>query len=147
MPIKYGDRVKIHYKGMTDDNIVFDSTYKHGKPLKMVVGDGKFLDGIEEAILGMEVGNKKKIHLTPENAYGVYNESLVQTIKRNELPTKSQLSEGDLVVFNLPSGQEIPARILQVQDDEFLIDMNHPLAGIALTFEIEIIDIISLNEK
>ncbi len=147
MVIMRGDRVKIHYKGFTEDEIIFDNTYEHGKPLTLRVGDGVFLEKFEETIIGMEVGEKRKVYLHPEDAYGAFDDSLVQTIHKEELPIEKELIEGDFFIFQLPNGEEIPAKILEINDQEILVDMNHPLAGIPLIYEIEIIEIIKLDVK
>ncbi|MFX0185319.1 MAG: peptidylprolyl isomerase [Candidatus Hodarchaeota archaeon] len=143
MPVKQGDKVKIEYEGTLNDGTVFDSTKKHGVPLKFTVGNGQFLDGFENAVLGMEIGEEKTINLSPSEAYGEYNPDLVRIVRRDNIPTEKELSFGMLLILNTPDGKQYPAKIVNIIEDEITLDMNHPLAGIALNFKIKLLAIIS----
>jgi FKBP-type peptidyl-prolyl cis-trans isomerase 2 len=143
MPVKQGDKVKIEYEGTLNDGTVFDSTKNHGFPLKFKVGNGQFLDGFENAVLGMEVGEEKTIDLSPSEAYGEYNPDLVRIVRRDNIPTEKELSLGMLLILNTPNGKQYPTKIINIIEDEITLDMNHPLAGIALNFKIKLLAIIS----
>lgn len=143
MPVKQGDKVKIEYEGTLNDGTVFDSTKKHGFPLKLTVGNGQFLDGFENAVLGMEIGEEKTINLSPSEAYGEYNPNLIRIVLRNNIPTEKELSVGMLLILNTPDGKKYPTKIINIIEDEITLNMNHPLAGIALNFKIKLLAIIS----
>ncbi|MFX0173052.1 MAG: peptidylprolyl isomerase [Candidatus Hodarchaeota archaeon] len=141
MPVKLGDKVKIEYEGTLNDGTVFDSTEKHGFPLKFTVGNGQFLDDFENAVLGMEIGEEKTINLSPIEAYGDYNQDLIKIIKRDNIPTDKELTLDMLLILNTPDGKQYPAKVINIIEDEITLDMNHPLAGIALNFKIKLLAI------
>jgi FKBP-type peptidyl-prolyl cis-trans isomerase 2 len=141
MPVKLGDKVKIEYEGTLKDGTIFDSTEKHGFPLKFTVGNGQFLDGFENAVLGMEIGEEKTINLSPAEAYGEYNPDLVKIVRRDNIPTDKELALDMLLILNTPDGKQYPAKIINIIEDEITLDMNHPLAGIALNFKIKLLAI------
>ncbi len=138
---KKGNTVKIEYKGSLEDGTVFDSTEKHGKPLEFEIGSKKVIKGFEEAVIGMEKDEKKKITLKPEEAYGSPNPDLIKEVPREKLPKEQEPKEGMILGMMLPNGQQIPARITKVEEDKITIDLNHPLAGKTLNFDIKLVDI------
>jgi len=138
---KKGNTVKIEYKGSLEDGTVFDSTEKHGKPLEFEIGSKKVIKGFEEAVIGMEKDEKKKITLKPEEAYGSPNPDLIKDVPREKLPKEQEPKEGMILGMMLPNGQQIPARITKVEEDKITIDLNHPLAGKTLNFDIKLVDI------
>jgi len=141
MTVKEGDKVKIEYEGKLDDGTVFDSSEKHGKPLEFQVGSKKVIPGFEKAIIGMKKGEEKEIKLEPAEAYGDQNPQLIKKIPRDKLPTDKEIKPGMMLSVGLPTGQQIPARITEVNDKEVTIDLNHPLAGKNLNFKIKLVDI------
>ncbi|MFX0149675.1 MAG: peptidylprolyl isomerase [Candidatus Hodarchaeota archaeon] len=141
MPVKLGDKIKIEYEGTLNDGIVFDSTDKHGFPLKFTVGNGQFLDGFENAVLGMEIGEEKTINLSPAEAYGEYNPDLIKVVRRDNIPTDKDLIVDMLLILNTPDGKQYPAKIIHIIEDKITLDLNHPLAGIALNFKIKLLAI------
>ncbi len=126
---------------MFDDGTVFDSSEKHGQPLEFKVGAGQMILGFEEAVLGMETGDEKTIELGPAQAYGEHREDLIKTVPREQLPEDQLLEFGMGLLVNLPDGTEIPAKVIEITDETLTIDLNHPLAGTDLSFEIKVIDI------
>lgn len=143
MAIKKGDKVKIEYTGTLEDGTVFDSSEKHGQPLEFEVGSGKIIPGFENAVEGMEKDEEKEITLKPEEAYGEPNEQLIREIPRDQLPPDQEPKEGMVLAVGLPTGQQIPARIIEVSEDKVKLDMNHPLAGKTLKFKIKVIEVSS----
>jgi len=139
--VKEGNTVKVEYTGMFDDGTVFDSSEKHGQPLEFKVGAGQMILGFEEAVLGMETGDEKTIELGPAQAYGEHREDLIKTVPREQLPEDQLLEFGMGLLVNLPDGTEIPAKVIEITDETLTIDLNHPLAGTDLSFEIKVIDI------
>ena len=142
MPVKKGDKVKVEYVGTLDDGTVFDSTSHegHSHPLTFVVGSGEIIKGFDDAVVGMEVGEEKEIRIEAKDAYGDPNPQLVQKVPRNELP-KEELKAGMTLAMTLPTGQQIPVLIKEINEKEAVLDLNHPLAGKALNFKIKLVEI------
>ena len=140
MPIKNGDKVKIKYHGTLDDGTVFDSSENHGKPLEFEVGAKQVIKGFEDAIVGMEKDEEKFIKLQPSEAYGNYNDQLIKKVPRDKLP-KEDLKPGMILGLILANGAQIPAKIIEVNETEATIDLNHPLAGKNLNFKIKVVEI------
>jgi FKBP-type peptidyl-prolyl cis-trans isomerase 2 len=141
MPVGNGDKVKVEYKGTLDDGTVFDSSEAHGEPLEFEVGTGQIIPGFEEAIMGMEEGEEKEFKLEPSEAYGEHNPELVKPVPRDKMPLDEDPETGMILLTELPNGAKIPAVITEVTKEEVTIDLNHPLAGKALTFEIKVVGI------
>jgi peptidylprolyl isomerase len=142
MPIQKGDRIRIEYEAYLDDGQVFDSTANHGFPMKVLVGDGRFLDAFEEALLGMEVGERKIVRLPPSKAYGEYSFDKIELLARNKIPTKKELEIGNLLILQDSTGTEVPTKVLDFTDTEVTLDFNHPLAGITLNYRVSIVEIL-----
>ncbi|MDG6244293.1 MAG: peptidylprolyl isomerase [Methanolobus sp.] len=140
MPIKDGDTIKIDYTGTLDDGNVFDSSANHDQPLEFTVGAGQVIPGFEEAVRGMEAGEEKTFRIEPEEAYGEHNPALTQTVPRSLIQCDMELEEGMMLMVGTAEGQQMPARISEISDENVTLDMNHPLAGKALTFNIKVVE-------
>lgn len=136
----------VNYTGKLEDGEVFD-TSEGREPLKFVVGSGQLIKGFDTAVVGMKVGDKKTINLEPADAYGDRDEQRVQKVPRDMLPKEPEPKEGMMLTISTPQGQMFPAKIHKVDDKEVTLDMNHPLAGKKLTFEIEVVDIAENDKK
>lgn len=141
MKVEKGNKVKVEYKGTLDDGSVFDSSETHGKPLEFKAGEGRVIPGFDKAVLGMEKGESKKVNIKSADAYGSPNPMLVKKVPKEQLPAGKEIKPGMLLAVGLPNGQQLPAKITAVDDKEVTIDLNHPLAGKDLTFEIKVVDI------
>lgn len=136
-----GKKVKIHYKGTLDDGEVFDSSYDRGEPIEFVCMAGEVVKGFDNAVCDMEVGEKKSIHLEPEDAYGERNEAMIQKVPLNQIPNADQLPDSGTIYFQGPDGLPIPAEIVEKDDETITFDMNHPMAGKPLNFELELVEV------
>ncbi len=143
MPVENGDKVKLEYKGTLDDGTVFDSSEAHGEPLEFEVGAQQVIAGFEEAVMGMDEGEDKTFKLEPCDAYGEHNPQLVKAVPRDKMPLDEEPETGMMLLTELPNGAKVPAVITDVAEEEVTIDLNHPLAGKALTFEIKVVGISS----
>ena len=133
---KDGDLVSVHYHGTLDDGSVFDSSLERD-PLRFTVGEGLVIDGFDDAVRGLAVGESVTVRLEPDEAYGERNPELLI-----ELPIES--APDDVEVGSLLTASNgAQARVVALTDTAITIDANHPLAGQALTFEIELVSIAS----
>ena len=141
MGAKLGDIVAVEYIGTLDNGGVFDSSEMQGGPLEFQVGGGQVLQGFEDAVLGMEIGDKKTIRLEPSEGYGEYSQNLIETIPRTSIPNHERLKEDTMLLVSLPDGSKMPASITAITEETVTLDMNHPLAGEVLHFEIKVVGI------
>ncbi|HLC58266.1 MAG TPA: peptidylprolyl isomerase [Candidatus Nanoarchaeia archaeon] len=140
MPIKQGSKVKVEYTGKLEDGSIFDSSKNHGVPLEFEVGAGQIIQGFDEAIIGMEKNDQKEVKIPAEKAYGTYNPELTRQIPRDSFPEDQEVKVGMIVGLQLPNGAQFPAKIVDLNEQEITLDLNHPLAGKTLIFEIKIVD-------
>lgn len=141
MPVKQGDKVKVEYVGRLEDGTEFDSSKRHGKPLEFVAGTGQVVQGFDKAIIGMEKGQKKDVIIVPEEAYGIYSVELVKKIPRELLPKDKEPKKGMILSLTISDGRKLPAVIKDITDKELIVDLNHPLAGKKLNFQLTVVDI------
>ncbi|WP_047266408.1 FKBP-type peptidyl-prolyl cis-trans isomerase [Marinitoga sp. 1155] len=140
MKAEKGNTVKVHYTGTLNDGSVFD-TSNGREPLEFTLGTGQVIPGFEEAIIGMELGEKKTITIPSKEAYGEYSEEKVFELPKQNFPPNIDEALGQTVQLGDSTGNVFLAKILEVTDEIVKMDTNHPLAGKDLTFEIELIEI------
>lgn len=139
---KKGDTVQVHYVGMLSDGSVFDSSLDR-EPLEFTVGDRQVIAGFEQAVMGLEKGQKATVSIPPDEAYGPYVSELAGTIERSQLPENITPEVGMLLQVVSEDSQDVNhVTITGVDEKTVTLDGNHPLAGQNLTFEIELVDII-----
>jgi peptidylprolyl isomerase len=139
---KKGDQVKVHYVGRFDDGQIFGSSM-NGEPLKFILGEGKFIKCFEDAVIDMDVGQKKLLRIPAEEACGPRKEELVLRVDRANLPPNIDPKEGLILNFKKPNGDIlIEATIAEVSQDSVALDINHPLAGKNLIFTVELVEIV-----
>ena len=134
--------VTLHFALKLDNGDVVDSTFDK-KPATFKVGDGNLLPGFEQAIYGLKAGDKRSLSISPEQGFGQGNPQNVQVMSRSQFQDM-ELSEGLLVIFNDAANAELPGVVKAFDDSQVTIDFNHPLAGKALSFEVEIIEVKAL---
>ena len=138
--VENGLFVSIHYTGTLDNGEVFDTS--HGRqPLEVEMGAGDVLEQFQTALMGMALKDKKKFTLSAEDAYGERREDLSHTFARSELPADADPKVGDVLSLTSSDGHQFPARIAEADDEKVVVDLNHPLAGHNLTFEVEVVGI------
>lgn len=138
--IKQGDTVRIHYTGTLLDGKVFDSS-EGRDPLEFVAGSGQIISGLDAALPGMAVGDKKRVEVPCVDAYGPINPGARQQIPREGIPDDIPLEPGTQLQMQTPDGQAVPVTVVEVNDATVTLDANHPLAGQDLIFDIEIVSI------
>ncbi len=137
---KSGDTVKIHYTGTLDDGTEFDSSAGRD-PLEFEVGSGQVIPGFDKAVEGMSVGDSKSVRIEADDAYGRRHDQLVQEVERSVLPDELDPKEGMALQSSSPDGQVTQFMVTAVSADTITVDANHPLAGEALSFDIELVEI------
>ena len=133
MAIK-GDLVRVHYKGTLTDGTVFDSS-EGREPLEFTLGQGMVIPGFESAITGMAVGSSVVRTIPADEAYGPMREEMVINIPKDQFPADMPLELGQELQLEGPGGVLV-AQIVGIEDDDVMLDANHPLAGEDLTFSI-----------
>lgn len=134
-PVK---RVTVHYTGRLEDGTVFDSS-RDKDPLTVPLGGKRVIDGFEEALDGMEVGEKKRVTITPQKAYGPHRPELVTEVERSRFPEGLELKEGQHLQLRNPAGIVTTVRVIALGEETATVDANHPLAGKTLVFDLEIV--------
>ncbi len=137
---KAGDTVEIHYTGTLDDGTQFDTSADRD-PLEFELGRGHVIPGIEKAVKGMSIGDSKTVRIEPDDAYGPRHDQLVQVVARSDFPDELSLHEGAALKAKSPDGKVTQFTVTAVTDETVTVDANHPLAGRALNFAIELVNI------
>lgn len=137
---KQGDTVKVHYKGSLEDGTIFD-TSQDRDPLEFTIGEGEVIQGFEKAVVGMEPGQSKVVTLDSEEAYGPRRSELLVEVDRDRFPSEMEVEVGSQVQVRQQDGSPRVATIARVGDESVTLDVNHPLAGKDLTFDIELVEI------
>ena len=140
MALEAGTRVLVHYTGTLDDGTKFDSS-REREPLEVILGQDMVIPGFEKAIVGLEPGQSITVTIPEEEAYGPHHEEMVIRVPKASFPAEITPAVGEQLILRSPDGNELPALIVDVDDEDATLDANHPLAGFALTFEIELISV------
>lgn len=138
--VKKNDTVKVHYTGKLTNGQVFDSSLER-EPLEVTIGEGKLIPGFENALLDMQVNDKKTVEIAKEEAYGDIQKELFHQVTKDQLPQEIQPEVGMGLASKGPDGTEHQFRVVEVKDDHIIVDGNHPLAGQDLVFELELVEI------
>ena len=138
--VKSGDTVAIHYTGTLLDGTQFDSS-EGREPLEFEVGSGHIIPGLDAAMPGMEVGDKKTVKIASADAYGPLNPEMRQAVPREGIPADIPLEVGTQLQMQTPDGQALPVMVVEVDEATVTLDANHPLAGKDLQFDIELMKI------
>jgi peptidylprolyl isomerase len=135
-----GDTVKVDYTLKLADGTVYETSV--GKtPLEFTLGQNKAIPAFEKAVVGMKVGDSKTVTILAADAYGDYNDKLVQVVPRSQLPQGITLQVGQKLQGTNTDGTTIMVTIVKVDDTTVTVDANSPLAGKDLTFDINLLEI------
>jgi len=141
MVVKQGDQVKVHYIGTLEDGNEFDNSYKRETTLEFVAGSGQMIKGFDDAVMGMEIGDKKSVNIKKEDAYGDHDPNGLIPVEKTNFPPEFNITEGEMVQGQSESGQPMQALVVEVRESDVILDLNHPLAGKDLNFEIELVEV------
>ena len=137
MRAEKGKRVKVQFVGRLEDGTVFSEAPAE-KPLDFVLGNEGVIPGFVEALCGMEPGEKKTVHVEPDQGFGQHDPEKLVNLKRSQLAGREPLTPGTKLVVQDAAGREHVGRVNSLTDESVTLDMNHPLAGKPLEFEISL---------
>ena len=138
---KTGDNVSVHYVGKLKDGKVFDSSENHG-PLDFEIGAQTVIEGFETGVIGMEIGEKKRIEIESDKAYGPWRDEMTIRVEKDKLPPELNPEIGQtLQVPQQNNPQPLLVTVTKIDEDSITLDANHPLAGEDLIFEVELVGI------
>lgn len=137
--IHKGSQIAFDYT-LTVDGKVIESS-KGRAPLKYTQGDGTMIPGLEKQLEGMKAGEEKKVEVKPEEAYGYPLSEAVKEVPLSSLPKGIKPEVGMVLEGADAKGRRFPARITEVKKDTVKIDLNHPLAGKTLLFDVKIVSV------
>lgn len=141
MIVKENSNVTVHYVGTLENGDEFDNSYKKGTPLSFTIGEGKVLKGFESPLVGKEVGDKVEISLTAKEAYGEVNENAISEISKDTIPSSVEIVKDGFIKGKTQSGHDVLAKVIDIKENSYILDLNHPLAGKDLKFDIEILEV------
>lgn len=133
--VQPGDTVQLHYTSYSADGCVIETSGQR-EPLEFMAGGPEVIAGVSRAVIGMQVGERRRIAVSPEQAFGYRDTRLQQVAPRLGLLAK--VEEGDQLSARV-AGQELDVWVRTVTDEEVTLDGNHPLAGESLVLEIEVV--------
>jgi len=137
--VKDGMMVSLDYtlKG-TDGKLI--ETSKGRDPLKYIHGQKMMIPGLEKELTGMKVGGEKHVTVKPEDGYGKVNPNAVQEVPKEKIPPNA-LKVGAVLAARSPEGMVVPMTVRQIKEKTVVMDMNHPMAGKTLVFDVKVVDI------
>jgi FKBP-type peptidyl-prolyl cis-trans isomerase SlpA len=138
LEVELGTKVTLHFALVLEDGDVIDSNFETA-PATFTVGDGNLLPGFESTLMGLENGDEREFTIPPEEAFGQHNPQNVQRVDRSNFD-QQELEVGAMFSFQNGDG-ELPGVIIEFEDEEILVDFNHPLAGKNIIFQVKIMDI------
>lgn len=137
--IKTGDTVKVNYTGRLEDGSVFDTSLVEGRePLQTTLGQGQLIKGFEDGLMDMTEGEKKTVTIEVEDAYGHYQDYMVEEVEKEKLP--GEVEVGTPLQAQTQVGP-INFVVKEVKENTVVLDANHPLAGQRLIFDLEVVEI------
>lgn len=139
--IEAGEKVRVHYVGTLEDGTEFDSSRRRGRPLEFTVGARQMIPGFERVVSEMGEGDRVSVTIPAAEAYGAYDESLVEAVPEAEFPRAARLPVGRYVTMPAPGGAA-RVRVDRIEDGVVYLDHNHELAGHDLTFDIELLEVV-----
>ena len=141
MTAQAGDTVRVDYTGILEDGTEFDSSFGR-EPLEFTVGDGSMIPGFDQAVVGMAVGESKKVVIPADDAYGPSRDDLVLDVSRDAFAEDLDPQSGQQLRMRSTDGQEFQVTVTEVTESTVTVDANHPLAGKDLNFDILLVEIL-----
>lgn len=139
MTISPESKIELFFEIRLPDGSIVDSNFATQAAI-FSIGDGNMLAGFEAVLIGLKAGDEKEFELAPEQAFGMPNPSNFQTVNKNKF-ADMEIEEGLVVSFQDPSG-ELPGVVASFDEQDVVVDFNHPLAGKQLTFKVKIVSVL-----
>lgn len=137
---RQGMKAKFLYRGSFPNGEVFDDCA--GEPLEIIFGRGQVMEALEDALREMEIGEERTLHLSPEQAYGPYNEDAVQHVPTYTIPNGQNLPVGERIGWTSPRNVEpIPVLVVEIVNQIATLDFNHPLAGKDIDYWVKLVEL------
>jgi len=140
MKVENGHNVHVHYRGTLNDGTEFDNSRVRGETLGFQVGSNRMIPGFSTAVLGMTTGQTKTVTISSDDAYGPRDPSALQKVPREAFDSDFEFTLGGTIQGNGPRGPFM-AKIHALEETQVVLDLNHPLAGEELNFEIELVSV------
>jgi FKBP-type peptidyl-prolyl cis-trans isomerase SlyD len=137
--VKDGSVVSLEYTLSGEDGKPIESN-KGKAPIKFTQGSHQIVPGLEKGVAGMKVGEEKRVKVTPEEGYGPVNPKGFQELPKDKIPSEA-LKVGTVLVAKGPQGQQIPVRVHEIKEKTVVVDLNHPMAGKTLVFDVKVLDV------
>lgn len=135
--VAFGKVVRFYYGVRDATGRLVDRT-EFGMPLTYLHGAGNVVPGLERALVGKSAGDRVQVTLAPEEAYGPRDEALVKKLPRSAIPVAGPLARGQAFAVRAPDGRARQLVVVSANEEEVVVDMNHPFAGKTLTFDVTI---------
>ncbi len=136
--IERNSRVTLFYRiGLTDDQVLEDNF--DDDPVTVTLGCGEMAEGLELALIGLKAGDEQTIDIGPDLAFGYIDETLFRALARSDFDPDIELEPGLIIEFATGEGETLPGTILDVNDSEVRVDLNHPLAGQTVRYSVKIV--------
>jgi FKBP-type peptidyl-prolyl cis-trans isomerase SlyD len=145
MKVGKGSVVSLDYELHLGDGKVIDAS-SPGEPMSYIQGEGQIVPGLERALEGLSAGEAKQVVVPPEDGYGEHDARGVQEVPRNAFPQDVQLAAGMELMAQGNQGESVPFVIREVKLESVVIDLNHPLAGKTLHFNVTVRDVRAATE-
>jgi len=132
--------ISFNYTLKDDEGTILDSS-ANKEPLTFLSGSQQIIPKLEEALNRMIIGSKKNVKIAAADAYGEYSESAIQKIKKDQFPKEANIEIGMTYIANSPDGKQMPFLVSEINEQDVIVDFNHPLAGKDLEFDVELLDV------
>ena len=145
--MQIGDQkvVTLHYTLTDNDGKVIDKS--EDSSFAYLHGASNIIPGLEDALTGKSAGEEMSVSVSPEQAYGVRDESMLQQVSKNMFEDAAQIAVGTQFHAQGPNGEMLVVTVLEVEEEHVVVDGNHPLAGVELNFDVKIIDVRDASEE
>ena len=139
-----GATLLLHYKLSSPNGMEIESTFED-EPIEITLGQGALAWNLENCLLGLPPHERHVFMLEPAQAFGCFDERLIQRLPRADFPADTVLAPQMVMEFQLPNGTSIPGTIQEIGAEEVVVDFNHPLSDCPVHFEVEVLKIVSVN--